>query len=62
MESSASESQSKPSLSRHVLFCLLPHSLFVMLALGVWGGGWWLLLPIVFLQVALPMLDCLSGW
>lgn len=62
MESPAPESQTKPSLSRHLLFCLLPHSLFIMLALGVWGGGWWLLLPIIFLQVALPLLDWVTGW
>lgn len=62
MESLPAESQTKPPLSRHVMFCLLPHALFVMLALGTWGGGWWLLLPIIFLQVALPLLDWLTGW
>ncbi len=62
MESPTPESQTKPSLNRHVMFCFLPHALFVLLALGIWGGGWWLMLPIIFLQVALPMLDWLTGW
>lgn len=62
MESLSPDRQAKPALNRHILFCFLPHALFVMLALGVWRGGWWLLLPIVFLQVAVPMLDWLTGW
>jgi hypothetical protein len=62
MESSSSAGQAKSAMNRHVLFCFLPHALFVMLALGLWGGGWWLLLPILFLQVALPLLDWITGW
>ncbi|WP_395745797.1 fatty acid desaturase [Prosthecobacter sp.] len=62
MESTAPASQSKKATSRHVAWCFLPHALFVLLALGVWGGGLWLLLPIVFLQVVLPALDWVTGW
>jgi hypothetical protein len=62
MEPPSAESQTKPAMNRHILLCLLPHALFVLLALGLWGGGWWLLLPIAFLQVVLPALDWMTGW
>jgi len=40
----------------------MPLFLFVPLALGVCLRGWWLWLPIVFLQVVVPLLDWLTGW
>ena len=62
MDALSPDSKTKPALNLHIIFCFLPHALFVMLALGVLGGGWWLLLPIAFLQVALPVLDLITGW
>jgi alkane 1-monooxygenase len=47
---------------RHVAFCLLPQLLFVLLALGAVYRGVWLLLPVVFLLVVVPLLDTLTGW
>jgi len=46
----------------HLLLCWLPLSLFGLLALGVLGGGYWLLLPTLFLLALLPLLDFLTGW
>jgi alkane 1-monooxygenase len=46
----------------HLLLCWLPPSLFGLLALGVLGGGYWLLLPSLFLLGVLPLLDFLTGW
>lgn len=40
----------------------MPLSLFVMLGIGVYLRNWWLLLPIVFLQVVVPALDLITGW
>ncbi|MBK1831501.1 fatty acid desaturase [Verrucomicrobiaceae bacterium R5-34] len=47
---------------RHVAWCLLPHLLFVLLALGVWLSGWWMVLPLAFLLVVVPLLDTVTGW
>src|SRR5579862_3046480 len=47
---------------RHIAFCFLPQVLFVLLAAGIYARGYWLLLPIVFLMVVVPMLDLLTGW
>src|SRR5206468_7584716 len=48
---------------RHMAFALLPQMLFILPALGVWfGGGYWLLMPIVFLLVIVPLLDLVTGW
>jgi alkane 1-monooxygenase len=47
---------------KHILFCFLPLMLFVMFALGILGRGYWLLLPVVFLQVVLPLADLMTGW
>lgn len=47
---------------RHVALCLLPHTLMVVLALGIWGGGYWILMPIVFLMALIPLLDWVTGW
>jgi len=56
---------SKVSVSgkyKHLVFCFLPLLLFVTLALGVLGRGYWLLLPIAFLLAVLPVLDLVTGW
>lgn len=47
---------------RHLLCCCLPLTVYLFLALGIREGGYWLLLPIVFLLVAMPLLDLLTGW
>ncbi|MDZ4289201.1 MAG: fatty acid desaturase [Prosthecobacter sp.] len=62
MESNASESVAPSGKYRHIGFCLLPQLLIVLLVLGIWGGGYWLLLPSVFLMVIVPLLDLITGW
>lgn len=47
---------------RHILFCFLPLVAFLMLGVGLYAGGYWLLLPIVFFMVAIPGLDLVTGW
>jgi len=47
---------------RHLLFCFLPLSAFLLFALGIVGGGYWLLLPTLSMLVALPVLDLITGW
>jgi alkane 1-monooxygenase len=47
---------------RHLMACCLPLSVFVLLWLGLHVGGYWLLLPIVFLMVLIPLLDLITGW
>lgn len=47
---------------RHIAFCFLPQILFVLLVLGLLGGGYWLLLPSFSLLIVLPLLDLLTGW
>ena len=51
-----------PGKYLHFCCCFLPLILFVLLAVGVYERGWWLLLPVVFLQVVVPMLDLVTGW
>lgn len=50
------------SVSRHVAWCCLPQAMFLLLALGLWGGGPWLVLPLAVLLVGVPALDLLTGW
>src|SRR3954464_7514177 len=48
---------------RHMVFTFLPQMLFILLVLGLFlGGGYWLLMPIVFLMVIVPLLDLVTGW
>lgn len=49
-------------ISRHVLLCCLPQVLILLLLPGLCYGGWWLLLPVVFLQIVVPALDMITGW
>ena len=51
-----------PGKYLHFCFCFSPLFLFALLAFSVYERGWWLLLPIVFLQVVVPTLDLLTGW
>ncbi len=62
MQSLISDPMAKNGKYRHIAFCLLPQVLFILLAFGVFEGGLWLLLPILFLLVAMPLLDMLTGW
>ncbi len=62
MQPNPSPSVKTPGKYRHVAFCFLPQVLFVLMALGIYGRGHWLSLPIVFLLVVVPMLDLLTGW
>jgi alkane 1-monooxygenase len=50
------------AMHRHIAFCFLPQMLFVLLALGTYYRGYWLLLPVLFLLVVVPLLDTLTGW
>lgn len=47
---------------RHIAFCFLPQVPLVLLALGAYYQGYWLLLPAVFLLVVVPLLDTITGW
>jgi alkane 1-monooxygenase len=62
MASTPSESVPNPGKHRHIAFCFLPQVPFVLLALGAFYGGYWLLAPAVFLLVVVPLLDLLTGW
>ena len=62
MNSTATGSVQKAGKYRHLAFCFLPQLLFILLALGVFGRGYWLLLPALFLLVVVPLLDTLTGW
>jgi alkane 1-monooxygenase len=46
----------------HFCFCFMPLFLFVVLGFAIYERGWWLLLPIVFLQMLVPLLDLITGW
>ena len=46
----------------HTVLCCMPQLLFVLMAVGAYYGGYWLLLPVVFLMLAVPLLDTLTGW
>lgn len=46
----------------YVAFNFLPQLLFVLLAVGVYLGGLWVLLPFAFVQVMVPALDLLTDW
>lgn len=46
----------------HFIFCFLPHIQFVLLALGMVGRGYYLLMPSLVLMVVVPLLDTLTGW
>lgn len=62
MHSSASQSVPNREKFHHLAFCFLPLLPFASLALGAFYGGYWLLLPAVFLMVIVPLLDMLTGW
>jgi alkane 1-monooxygenase len=62
MNSTASKSVPNRGKSRHFISCFLPQVPFVLLAVGAFYRGYWLLLPAVFLLVIVPLLDTLTGW
>jgi alkane 1-monooxygenase len=62
IQSNTSESAAMSGKYRHIVVCFLPQLLFLLLAWGVFGGGYWLLLPILFLLVVVPLLDLITGW
>src|SRR4026208_2347733 len=62
MDSTAPESTRTAGKYGHFVSCFLPQVPFALLAIGAYYGGYWLLLPAVFLLVVLPLLDTLTGW
>ncbi|BDS07577.1 hypothetical protein NT6N_26170 [Oceaniferula spumae] len=65
MPTSIPDSKAGPNATgtcKHVAWCFLPHMQFVLLALGVWLGGWWLVMPLALLLVVVPLLDTVTGW
>jgi alkane 1-monooxygenase len=62
MQPGSSPSGAMSGKYRHLTFCFMPQLLFVLVALGVRGGGYWLSLPIIFLLFIVPLLDLLTGW
>jgi alkane 1-monooxygenase len=47
---------------QHIAFCFMPQFPFVLLGLGVYLGGYWLLLPALFLVLLVPLMDMITGW
>ena len=62
MASIAPKNVMNPGRRRHFAFCFLPQVPFVLLAMGAFYGGYWLLSPAIFLMVVVPLLDVLTGW
>jgi alkane 1-monooxygenase len=62
MQPNISDPPAKSGKSSHLVFCFLPLALFVMFAVGLYGRGFWLLSPAIFLMGVLPLLDLLTGW
>jgi alkane 1-monooxygenase len=62
MQSDAFEDMPSPWKYRHTALCFLPHMPFILLALGAFLGGRWLVLPSVFMLGVLPLLDHVTGW
>lgn len=58
----ASHSSPASPPTRHIVWCYLPHSVFVLLAGGIWLNGYWLLAPFLFLIILVPLLDTLTKW
>jgi len=47
---------------RHLVFCFFPLSVFVLVGLGIRGGGYWLSLPFLTWLIVVPLLDLVTGW
>ena len=62
MRSTVAESAPSSGKYRHFAFCFLPQIQFVLLAVGAFYGGYWILLPAVYLLAVVPLLDRLTGW
>ena len=62
MRPNGSEGRVRSGKSLHVMLCCLPQLLFILLGLGVYFRGYWLLLPVVFLLLVVPLLDTVTGW
>ncbi|HWF20423.1 MAG TPA: fatty acid desaturase [Verrucomicrobiae bacterium] len=62
MQSSPHPSVAKRGKYRHIALCFLPQMVCVLVAVGILEKGYWLLLPILFLQVVVPLLDLITGW
>ncbi len=56
------QNMTKKGKRGHLLFCFMPQLLFVMLAVGVYGGGGWLLISLSFFFIVMPLLDLLTDW
>src|SRR5262249_49578247 len=62
MNPNGSEGPARTGKSLHVALCCLPQLLFVLLGAGLYFRGYWLLLPVIFLLLLVPMLDTVTGW
>jgi alkane 1-monooxygenase len=62
MGSTIAESVPTNGKYRHIAACFLPQVPFVLLAVGAYYRGYWLLLPALFLLIVIPLLDTLTGW
>jgi alkane 1-monooxygenase len=62
MNATASKSVPPHGKYQHFASCFLPQLPFVLLALGGFYRGYWLLLPALFLLVIVPLLDKLTRW
>jgi len=62
MDSTAEQSAPNQAKYRHILASFLPHIPLLLLGLGIVYRGYWLLLPALFLLLAVPLLDTLTAW
>lgn len=62
MSDTASEIALNRGKFRHFAFCFLPLVKFLLLGIGLAYGGYWLLLPVIYIMMIVPALDTLTGW
>src|SRR3954466_11963129 len=62
MDATAAPTVQSRGKYRHIAFCFLPQSVFVLLAVGASYRGYWFLLPVLFLLIVVPLLDTVTGW
>ena len=62
MDTTTSEGVPSYGKCQHIVSCFLPQVPLVLLVVGLFYRGYWLLLPAIFLLLIVPLLDLLTGW
>ncbi len=62
MQSTSSKPAARTGKLSHLLWSFLPLSVFVCLGAALYLRGYWLVMPIAFFLVVIPMLDLVTGW